>query len=214
MIAWLVALPALADPIDDGEDIDVPTTVAPSSGGNGFERPSASLDTDDDDAGMTDFVAAERKKAPPTVWWHVDPSGKKPLTDAFDIQITAWNDQLVLAELPVLVATGRDAFVAEHPGGMVVIAEVTSGAFHQTLTQLVTASTVFESGPTLIFFKVAMPNPAKSGDLRFLIKVGELPTPPPEPDPDAPKTSKPPPPPPPPPPPTDKFARTTVYLRK
>jgi hypothetical protein len=204
-------------PDDEEEDIDVAPGAPrpqPSTDGWDFEQQKEKLVLEDDDEAMHDFVADEKKKAPPPDWWHVDPAGKAPLSDSFDIQVVAYNDAYVVVELPVLVSIGRAAFAAEHPGGIVVVGEITSGGQKVVQRQDVTPDAVLEAGPTLIFLKAALPNPAKAGDVRFLVKTGELPAPPPVADPAAPKTTRPPPPPPPPAPPKDRYARTTVFMRK
>lgn len=211
---WLFGVASAADPIDipeDEEEIDVPTTQQPTgSTDDGWTKPAAKLTlTVDDDESMHDFVADEKKKAPPPIWFHLDVNGKAPLADNFDIQIDAFNDQYVIVELPLLVATGRASFVASHPGGLAIVAEVTSGPIRQLLTSTVTADMVFEATPTLVFLKTALPNSAKTGDVRYLVKVGALPVPPVV----DPKAKTPPAPPPPPTPPRDLFARTTVFRR-
>lgn len=208
---------AQAEPIpEEEEEIDVAPggpAPAPSSAEWDFEQEHASLDLEVDDEEMRDFAAEERKKPPPPAFWHVDPTGKAPLSDSFAIQVVAYDDRFVVVELPVLVAVGREQFAAEHPGGLVVVGEITSGGLRVVQRLTITADAVLPTGPTLAFLKAALPNPAKAGDVRFLVKTGELPPPPPPADPNAPKSAKPPPPPPPPDPPKDRYARTTVFVR-
>lgn len=203
------------EPVEE-DDIDVPSSDSDKKTGDdwGFGQPKPALRLDEDDGAMTDFVAEERKKPPPPDHWHLDPTGKVPLSDDFDIQVVAYNERWIVFELPVLVANDRASFAQQHPGGILVVGEVTSGAHRVVLQQAVTPDGVLEAAPTLVFLKAALPSPVPAGDVRFLVKVGELPAPPPAPDPAAPKSAKPPPPPPPPPPPRDRYARTTVFMRK
>lgn len=217
LFGCLWCLAALAqDPLDKDEDeIDIPTNQKSKEDGDdwGFtqKQEKITLSVDDDDS-MHDFVAEAKKKAPPPVYFHLMLDGKAPLTDQFDIQVTAYNDRYVVAELPVLVATSRAEFNAAHPGGLVLVGEVSCEGLHQVLTEVVTAERVFESGPTLVFLKTALPLTSKTGNLRFLVKTGELPVPPAAAT-SASKPPKPPAPPPPPAPPKELFARTTVFLR-
>ncbi|MEQ1508370.1 MAG: hypothetical protein ABMB14_39430, partial [Myxococcota bacterium] len=184
-LVWLIgvalAAPEDADPDDD--DLDLPSTAGQKTDeGWGFEKQTSKLEqTVDDDEGMHDFVADAKKKAPPPVWWHLDPRGKGALHDDFDIQIDAYNDEFLLVELPVVVATDRASFTAAHPGGIVLIAEITSGALRRVVSEIVAPEAVFDAAPTLVFLKTALPTPAKTGEVRFLVKVGELPAPPPAP---------------------------------
>jgi hypothetical protein len=210
---WMFgAASAAPDDLPEEEDeIDVPTTRQPNDDADdGFTKPQPKLVLEDDDVEMHDFVADEKKKAPPADWFHLDFSGKAALADNFDIQIAAYNDQYVVVELPVLVATGRAAFVATHPGGLSLVAEVTSGPIRQVLQSTVTPEMVAETTPTVIFLKTALPNSAKTGEVRYLVKSGALPVPPP---PATGKTKTPPPTPAAPAPIRDLFARTTVYRR-
>lgn len=196
---------------DDGDDIDISNgTPKPAPGDDWTKARSQGLGDVDDDAGMKDFAAEERKKPPPPVRWHVDPTGKAPLADVFDLQVVAYTDAFVLAELPVLVALDRASFRSEHPGGFLLVAEVTSGATKRVVTEQVTPEAVYESAPTLVFLKAAVPNPAATDSVRFLVRTQELPPPPAVPDPGK---ARPPAAPPPPAPPKDRFARTTVFAR-
>jgi hypothetical protein len=218
MLSWALMVAGVAwsqEDVDEGDDIDISNKPPPAPAPDwGFEGPKSKKIGDvDDDPTMTDYAAAERKKPPPPVWWHVDLVGKQPLTDAFDIQVTAFDPQLVLVELPVLVARDRASFLAEHPGGMIVQGEVTSAGVKRVILEHVVAEGVYESAPTLVFLKAAVPNPAAAGDVRFLVRTQDLPAPPPVPVPGA-KPAPKPPAPPPPAPMKDRFARTTVFLRK
>ena len=210
--------PPTSEPMpEEEEEIDVAPgqpLPEPSVDGWDFEQKKEALQVDVEDAGMHDFVADEKKKPPPPDHWHLDPSGKVPLHDDFDIQVIATNEAFVVVELPVLVSIARAAFLAEHPGGIKLIGEITSGGHKVIQTHIVTGESVLEAGPTLVYLKAALPNPAKAGDVRFLVKTGDLPAPPPVADPNAPKGTKPPAPPPPPAPPKDRYARTTVFMRK
>ena len=213
---WMFGASA-AEPDDlpvEEDEIDVPTTGRPADDDDdGFTKPAPKLVLEDEDATMHDFVADEKKKAPPPTWFHLDLAKKAPLADNFDIQIDAFNDQYVVVELPVLVATDRAAFVAAHPGGLAVVAEVTSGPIRQVLKTTVTADMVFDTTPTVVFLKTALPNSAKTGEVRYLVKAGELPVPPPPPAAGKAKTPAPPVTPAVPAAPRDLFARTTVYRR-
>lgn len=197
--------------VDDDIDIDLPSAPAPKpkSDGFGLDKTDKLTLTVDEDEGMKDFVAEAKKKAPPPVWFHLDLAGKIPLRDQFDVQITAMNDTFVVVELPVLVATSRAAFVAEHPGGITVSAEITSGSLKRTVTESFGADAVFDGLPTLCFLKTALPTAAKQGEVRFLVRMTELPVPPP-----APVKGQPPAPPAQPATPKDLFARTTVFVRQ
>jgi hypothetical protein len=216
MFAWaLLAATVAWGQEDEGDDIDIGNKPPPAPAPDwGFEAPKSKKIGDvDDDPTMADFAELERKKAPPPVRWYAELAGKKPLTDSFDIWVSAFDDQLVLVELPVLVATSRESFLAEHPGGLVLQADVTSAGVKRTIIEHVLAESVYASAPTIVFLKAAIPNPAAAGDVRFLVKTQELPPPPPPPDPAVRAPVKPPPPPPPA-PLKERFARTTVYLRK
>lgn len=219
MLACLWSLAAFAqDPLDmDEDEIDIPTNQKPNTTSDddwGFtqKQDKITLSVDEDDS-MHDFVADAKKKAPPPVHFHLTPDNKPPLADNFDIQVTAFNEHYVVAELPVLVANGRAAFTAAHPGGLLLIGEITGDGVRQVVTQLVTPDSVFESGPTLVFLKAALPLAARTTNLRFLVKAGEQPVPPALPAPGTKAPPKPPTPPPPPAPPKELFARTTVFLR-
>jgi hypothetical protein len=195
------------DPVDDGDGIDITnTTKIQGSNEDGFQRDTTKItvSVDDDDV-MHDFVADAARQAPPPDKWHLDLKGKLPLADNFDIQFDAWDAKYVVVELPVLVSLSRVQFAAEHPNGVVLVAEITSGTNKVVQTQQVPPSAVLDATPTLVYFKAALPNGAPAPDVRFLVKQGELPAPPPT-DPKA-KPA------PPPEPPKDKFARTTVVRR-
>jgi hypothetical protein len=212
---WALAAAAQDIPIEEDE-IDIPATQKPAKEddwGFGQKEEKLTISVDDDES-MHDFVADAKKKAPPPVHFHLDLAGKTPLADNYDILLSAYNEHYVVAELPVLVARDRASFQAAHPGGLVLVCEIWAEGVHQVLTEVITADRVFESAPTLVFLKSALPVAARSGQLRFLVKAGELPVPPPPPAP-APKGKAPPPPAPPPvpAPPKDLFARTTVFLR-
>jgi hypothetical protein len=204
---WLLGPAWAQDEVDDGEDLDIGNRNPAPAPAPSLTPKAQPLGDIDDEPVMADFAAAERKKAPPPVRWHVDVAGKQPLTDTFDIQVLAYDDQLVLAQLPVLVAKDRASFLAEHPGGLLVQADVSSGGTKRVIVEHVTADGVYESAPTLVFLQAAIPNPALSGDVRFLVRTQELPPPP-----DA-SGKAPPKPPPPPAPLRERFARTTVWTR-
>lgn len=213
MLALVLSLAAMADPIgeeDDGDDLDLPNRTSQKTEGEtwGIQKEKLKLSVDDDEV-MQDFVAEAKKKAPPPVWFHLDVAGKKPLEDTFDIQVTAYNNSFVVVELPVLVSITRGTFLAEHPNGIVVVAEITSGSLRRVITETVPPDAVYEVLPTLVFLKTALPTSAATGEVRYLVKVGELPAPPPV----AAAGAKPPPPPEPAAPPKDRFARTTVFRK-
>jgi hypothetical protein len=208
----LLALAANAQDVpDEGDDVDISNTqkTKESDSDWAFEKDKTKLTLSvDDDEGMADFAAqiAEQKKraAPPPVWFHLDLMGKRPLADNFDVQFDAFDPKYVVVELPVLVSISRPQFAAEHPNGVTLIAEITSGGAKLVQTEHITPASVLDAAPTLVFFKAAMPNTAKSGDVRFLVKIADLPAPP------APGSKAAPPPPA---PPKDLFARTTVFVR-
>ena len=142
--------------------------------------------------------------------------GKDPLSGNFDIQIDAFNGSYVVVELPVLVAITRAHFASVHPTGIKLVAEVTSGTKRRVITETIPPEAVYESLPTLVFLKTAIPTSADTGEIRYLVKVGELPAPPPPPPAEPPPKGAPTEvaePPPPPAPPKDRFARTTVFRR-
>ncbi len=176
MLALLLTA-ALAEDLEEGDDLDVPTTKqAPAGEDWGFETSTQDVGLEEDDAGMKDFAAELRKRPPPPDHWHVDPTGKTPLTDLFEVQIAALDAAYVVAELPVLVAQGRAAFAAAHPQGLVVVGELTSGAARQVVTQHVTADAVLETGPTLVFLKAALPNASATGEVRVVVRAAPLPS--------------------------------------
>jgi hypothetical protein len=160
----------------------------------------------DDDVPMADFAAEERKKPPPPARWHLHLDGHQPLADAFDVHVLAWDDQFVVAQLPVLVSRTRAEFLAAHPAGLMVQAEVTSGGVSRVVSEVLTAASVYESAPTLIFLEAAVPNPSLVVDLRFAVRTQALAVP-------SPPGSKAPPPSPPP-PTQDRFVRTAVFQRR
>lgn len=209
---WLsvfCAIAAAADPedADEGDDIDVPVqkTETETKKGFGLDDGPKIDDSPEEDSGMTDFVAEARQKAPPPTWFHVQPAGRKPLADNFDIQVVAFSEQYAVIQLPVLIATNRASFVVEHPNGLSVVAEIECGAHKLVQRQEFTAAGVLADSPTLAFFEVALPVTARSASIRYLVKTAE--GPPPE-DP-----KKKPAAPTPPPALQDRFARTTVFLR-
>ncbi len=203
---WWVAVASAQDDVDDGEDLDISNTVPTSAPAPALVPRSQGIGDVDDDVPMTDFAAEERKKPPPPVRWHLQLAGKEPLADAFDVHVLAWDDQFVVAQLPVLVSRSRAEFLAAHPGGLVVQAEVTSGGVSRVVSETLTAASVYESAPTLIFLGAAVPNPSPTVDLRFAVRTQALPVPPlPGPKP---------PPPPPPPPAQERFVRTAVFHRR
>jgi hypothetical protein len=199
---------AAAQSLGDAEDIDIPVAPAPkprSDGDDwGFDNEDELDLTVDDDVQMKDFVAEQKKKAPPPVWFHLDVAGKVPLRDDFDIQIDAYNQSFVVVELPVLVSITRGTFATEHPNGIRLVAEVTSGPLKRVITETIAPGAVFEALPTFVFLKTALPTAAPTGEIRYVIKVAELPAPA---DPAAKGEA----------PPTpalrDLFARTTVFRR-
>ncbi len=208
-MAWwlLVAVPAFAQE-DDGDDIDITNKIpAPAPGDDWTKTKSGTIVDVEDEPVMRDFAAEQRKKPPPPVIWHGDVAGKQPLTDTFELQVVAFAGDLVLTELPVLVATDRASFVAQHPGGLLVMAEVTSGGTKRTVVEQITPDSVYESAPTLVFLQAAVPNKAATDSVRFLVRAQELP---PTPDP---ASKAPPKPPPPPAPPKDLYARTVAFVR-
>lgn len=201
---------ASADPDDDGDDIDIINAPPPKPAPDGFglDKSSKLGATMDDDEGMQDFVAEARRKAPAPVWFHLDLAGQAPLRDNFDPVVTAMNDAFIAVELPILVATSRAAFLAEHPGGIVLSAEITSGTLARTVSETLGPDGVFDGMPTLVYLKAALPTAVKQGDVRFVVKLTELPVPPPP----AVK-GQPPAPPAAPAAPKTLFARTTVFVR-
>ena len=209
LVAWGPAALG-ADPLDDDE-IDVLIAPAPAPAGGGDDWGVGRSDTNDlkldDDLGMQDFVAEQKKKAPPPVWFHLDVAGKAPLADNYDVQIDAYNPSFVVVELPVLVSITRATFKTDHPNGVQLVAEVTSGPLRRVITETIPPEAVFEALPTFVFFKTAVPSNAPTGEIRYVVKLAELPAPP------APATGKAPAPPAAPAPLRDLFARTTVFRR-
>jgi hypothetical protein len=202
---------AAAQSLGDAEDIDVPVAPPapkPSSEEDdwGFDQKQKLDLTVDDDEQMKDFVAEKKTKAPPPVWFHLDVAGKMPLRDDYEVQIDAYNQSFVVVELPVLVSITRGTFATDHPNGIRLVAEVTSGPLKRVITETITPDAVFEALPTFVFFKTALPTAAPTGEIRYVVKSAELPAPPAA-------TAKAPAPPPPPAPLKDLFARTTVFRR-
>jgi hypothetical protein len=203
--AMLLGAAALAQDPDDGEGIDITNQDKTKTEEFGFAKNTTKIDlTVEDDVQMHDFVAEAAKKAPPPDRWHLDLMGKPPFADNYEIQLVAYDAKNLVVELPVLVSISKPQFAAEHPNGVVVVAEISSGATKVVQTQQVTSASVYDATPTLVFFKTALPT-AASADVRFVIKVGDLPAPPPT-DPKAKPAPAPA-------PPKDKFARTTVLQR-
>lgn len=219
-LTWL-ALPAAAAPPDDFPeeeeelDLDLPSRPVPADDEDwGFDtKTKARIASDEDDPGMVDFVAAEKKKAPPPTWFHLDPTGREPLADDWDIQVLSLSPDFVVVELPVLVARTRAEFAAAHPGGLLLVGEIGSGPHRVRQEHVVKAESVYESAPTWVFLKTALPIREASGPVSYRVATAELPPPPDPAAPPPPKGSKPPEPPPPP-VVKDRYARTTVFLRK
>lgn len=213
MLTAQAADPAPERPPEIEEEIDL------SPGGKGKKEEDwgfstgtgISIDTEEDDLQMVDFVAESKRQPPEPSHLHLYPKGKQPLTDDWALYVASYNEHYVVGELPVLVATDRASFVAEHPGGLLVVGEWRSGEHTLTLEHRITAQAVLPSSPTFIFLRAALPNTAPVGDLRVFVRTAELPVPP-APDADAPPA--PPPPPPAPPKLKDRYARTTVYTRR
>jgi hypothetical protein len=206
MLWWLCLAARAADPdVDDGEDIDVPAERRAERRGDGFglDRGPELDDSMEEDEAMVDFVAQEKRKAPPPTWFHLDPAGEKPLADNFDVQVVSFSEKYVVLQLPVVIAANRASFVVEHPNGLVVAAEIESGPHKVVQRQQFTSDGVLPDSPTIAFFEVALPFTAKSGSARFLLKVAEGP-PPEDPKRKVPVVA---------PPLQDRFARTSVFTR-
>jgi hypothetical protein len=207
MWLWIVATGLAAEPEvpDEGDDLDVPVQKRDPTRELGFGLDkSTNLDLPaDDDIEMVDFVAEAHKKAPPPTWFHVNPTGKTPLADNFDVQIVSFSEQYVVVQLPVLVSTSRAAFVVEHPNGLQLAAEIECGPHKLVQRQEFSAAGVLLDSPTLAFFEAAFPVAAKSGAVRFVVRSAEGPAPE---DPKKKVIT-------PPPALQDRFARTTVFVR-
>ncbi|HHO51278.1 MAG TPA: hypothetical protein ENK18_10490 [Deltaproteobacteria bacterium] len=162
-----------------------------------------SIDTEEDDIQMVDFVAESKRQPPAPAHLHLYPQGKQPLADDWALYVASYNEHYVVGELPVLVATDRASFTAAHPGGLLLVGEWRSGNHTLVIEQRITAEAVLPSSPTFVFLRAAMPNTAPVGDLRVFVRTGELPAPP------GPGAT-----PPAAPPLKDRYARTTVYTRK
>ncbi|MEQ1569229.1 MAG: hypothetical protein ABMA64_26570 [Myxococcota bacterium] len=200
MLVWLCTLAFAQEDVDDGEDIDISNQDQTKASGALFETKATQLtETLDDDEVMSDFVAESKKKAPPPVWYHVDPAGKQPLADNYDIAFTAVSPTHVVVELPVLVSFTRATFTNDHPNGIELVAEITSGTTKLVQRQQIRAESLLELAPTVSFFKAAIPTAAPAPEVRYVVKVIELP-------PAAAKA-------PPPAAPKELFARSTVLRR-
>lgn len=172
------AFAADADEMDDGEDLDVPVHHRDSTAredGFGLDSAPDLGDDAEDDPSMTDFVAEAKRKAPPPTWFHLQPAGKVPLADNFEVHVVSFSEQYVVVQLPVVVATNRAAFVVEHPHGLTVVAEIESGPHKLVQRQEFTSAGVLADSPTIAFFEVALPFTAKSGTVRYTVKSAEWP---------------------------------------
>lgn len=179
MIAWLwipTVLAAPPDLPDEGDDIDISSGPVKTGEGDdwGFEAgDDLDLDMSEEDAEMVDFAAAQKRLPPPPTHFHLDAKGKQPLGDDWPLHFVAYDDVWIVVELPVLVAQGRAAFATAHPEGLVVVGEWTSAGQRITVKHEVKAEQVLESGPTWVFLKAALPNPARSSEVEVIVKTGE-----------------------------------------
>ena len=207
MWPWFVATSLAADPEvpDEGDDLDVPVHRGEATREHGFGLDKhTELDLPvDDDTEMVDFVAEAHRKAPPPTWFHINPAGRQPLADNFDVQIVSFSDQYVVVQLPVLISTDRASFAVAHPNGLLLAADIECGPHKLTQRQDVSAAGVLLDSPTLAFFEAAFPVSTKSGTIRFVIRSAEGPAPE---DPKKKVVS-------PAPVLQDRFARTTVFVR-
>ncbi len=207
------AAPHIDDSIEEEEalDLDVPEGGIRDGEDHGFNVDGIEIDAAvDDDDGMIDFVAEKLKKAPPPMWFHLDATGKQPLADDWEVQVIAQNDTFMVIQLPVLVAQGRSRFVQEHPGGLRVEVVMRSSDHEIVFNERVTTKSIYDTGPSWLFFHTAVPHTGRSGDVRFLVRTAEIPLPPIPEDAIDPEPVEPPPPP----PLKDRYARTTVFMRK
>lgn len=191
LLALLIALfPAHADP-GSRSGFDV--------GASEFE-----VDDDDDDGGMVDYAKEALKRPPESTHFHLDPTGKEAFGNDWPLHQVAANPDWVKLELPVLVATGREAFVAEHPGGVRVVGEWDVGGQTFRSEQIVTPEGVWAEGPTFAFLTLAVDDARKTAPVRLTVATADLPAPPVE-------GAEPPPPPA---KPKVRYAVTSVFYRK
>ena len=175
----------------------------------GFETGSGvTIDIDDDDPGMVDYVAAARRKPPPPTHSHLYPHGVAPLSGAWDLHFVAFNEHHVVVELPLLVAVDRASFLCEHPHGILLVGKWSSGLHQMVVRQEIRPSDVLAAGPTIAFLKAALPNPKPVDEVRVVVQTAPLPDPAPPPEGAEPAEPVPPP------PLKTRFARTTVYSRR
>ena len=204
------------DAPEETEEIDVQRggtrTKDAKDWGFDTESDADDFDIEDDDPGMVDFVAAKRRKPAAPTSSHLFPAGKQALQDDWDLHFVAFNEHLVILELPVLVATDRASFEAAYPHGLLLVGEWASGGQDLVVRQEIHAADLFASAPSFAFLKAAFPNPKPVDHVRVVVKTAALPAPPELPE--ATKGKRPAPVAPPPPVlPKVRYARTTVYSR-
>lgn len=181
MLAWLLLIAphvALADPPhlpEEAEELDIDEVSADQADPKwGFQSDATTIDTDDDDAVMTDFVAAALRQPPEPVHFHYELAGVRPRTDAFPIQFVAHSDTIVVVEIPVLVATSRASFHAAHPRGIRIEAEWAVGAHRVALQQTWTPDMALTAAPTLAFLKAALPMRGAEGQVQVRVRISGL----------------------------------------
>ena len=168
------------------------------------------VDDEDDDAGMLDYAEEAKRRPPDATYFHLDPTGKEPLGNDFPLHMVASNATWVKLELPVLVATGREAFVAEHPHGIRLVAEWDVGGQTTVTEQIIRPEAVWARGVTFALLDLAVADGRKTAPVRIKVLTADLPAPPPV----EVEGEEPVEPPPPPAAPKVRYAVTSVFYRK
>ena len=161
---------------EEVEEIDVPDAPTKQSESSGFDlgQDKFQVEDDDEDVPMLDYAAEALKRPADPTHFHLDPTGKTPLTNDYPMQVVAMGKSWMKLELPVLVATDRASFVAAYPHGLRVVSEWDVGGAKLTSEQVFHANSVRENGPTFAFFDVGVEDARKSAPVRILIKSAAL----------------------------------------
>lgn len=140
------------------------------------------VEGEDDKVEMVDYAAEAKNRPADPTHFHLKPEGKEPLENDHPMQVVAMGPSWVKIELPVLVAKDRASFARAYPHGVRVVTEWDVGGNTTVREQQFHADEVWERGPTLAFFTVALQDARRSAPVQVKVLSAALPAPPPEPE--------------------------------
>jgi hypothetical protein len=187
---------------EEEEELDIPEANGPTTTGDqGFDLGESkfSVRDADEDVGMVDYAAEALKRPADPMHFHLDPTGRSPLSNDYPMQVVAIGPTWVKMELPVLVANDRASFEMAYPHGLRIITEWDVGGEKQVVEHVVRAAGLRPGAPTFAFFDVAVQDSRKSAPVRVLVKTAAMPDPAATGAAEAPK---------------DRYAVTSVFYRK